>query len=55
MRLWDKTCVYIDIATLVDQVEWKNCSVFAGTKSGIEMEAKWHQMAICTVWGETCV
>lgn len=39
-RLWHETFVSIDVTTLVDQVEWKNCSVFAGTESEIEMGAE---------------
>lgn len=49
--MWHRTFVEIDVVTLVDQVEWKNCSALAGTESELEMGAEWHQMAICTVWG----
>ena len=38
MKLWHKPCVEINVATLVDQVEWKNCSALAGTESELEME-----------------
>jgi hypothetical protein len=51
-RSWHKTCVGIDAATPLDEVEWKKCSACGGADPEGEMLVKRRKVSLCRVCGK---
>lgn len=52
VRSWHKTCVGIDAATPLGQVEWKRCTACGGADPEGEMLVKRRKVATCRVCGK---
>lgn len=52
VRSWHKTCVGIDAATPLDEVEWSKCSACGGADPEGEMLVKRRKVSTCQVCGK---